>query len=223
MSNASYTRSFYTRHAMPTLIDCNFVVDSANGNGLGIRSLKGPGVKSVHMHTSSTPAGSVNPAAGYILVQLSGNFNYYYGGFSGQVAPLTGSPISISGSSVLTVGIPYVITSVGTSTTANWQAVGLPVGLTPTVGQSFLSTVTGGGSGTGTVEASGVSGIDHIEVVGDPNQSIAPIGYNVGVSADGSWFILKCIDAGSVTAPADNTAISLAFYLSNSSVATKGD
>src|SRR5580698_1169620 len=50
-------------------IDCNFIVDSSNGNGLGIRSLKGSGCASVYMHTSATPAaGNPNPASGYILV-----------------------------------------------------------------------------------------------------------------------------------------------------------
>src|ERR1035437_8832889 len=55
MAHRLYTRSFNTKHAKPVLIDCNFVVDSTNGNGLGIRSLKGPGVQNVFMHTTSEP------------------------------------------------------------------------------------------------------------------------------------------------------------------------
>jgi len=99
----------------PVLIDCNFVVDSANGNGLGIRSLKGSGVQAVYMHTSSTPAtGNPNPASGFALIQLSNNYNRYCGGFSGFISPVTGSALNInSGSAALTVGNPYVITSVG--------------------------------------------------------------------------------------------------------------
>src|ERR1017187_394412 len=53
-------------HNEATILDCNFVVDSANGNGLGIRNLKGSGrVAQVFMHTSATPAaGNPNPVAG---------------------------------------------------------------------------------------------------------------------------------------------------------------
>ena len=35
-------------------IDINFVVDSTNGNGLGIRTLKGQGIQNAVMHTSAT-------------------------------------------------------------------------------------------------------------------------------------------------------------------------
>ena len=45
----------YSMFTSPVLIDCNFVVDSTNGNGLGIRSLKGPAVANVFMQ-SSAPA-----------------------------------------------------------------------------------------------------------------------------------------------------------------------
>lgn len=43
---------FYSNITQPVKIDLNFVVDSANGNGLGIRSLKSNGyVDNVFMHT----------------------------------------------------------------------------------------------------------------------------------------------------------------------------
>lgn len=52
----------YSMIAGPVLIDCNFVVDSENENGLGISNLKGPVVNAVYMHTSATPAnGNPNP------------------------------------------------------------------------------------------------------------------------------------------------------------------
>src|SRR5580698_6062891 len=91
----------YSFAAQPVLIDCNFVVDSTNGNGLGIRSVKGQGVANVYMNTSATPAaGNPNPAAGYALVQLSANYNRYLGGFSGLVSPVTGSPLAINASAL---------------------------------------------------------------------------------------------------------------------------
>ena len=105
----------------PVMIDCNFIVDSTNGNGLGIRSLKGAGVRNVFMHTSATPgkgAGGYlnpNPAAGFALVQLQNNYAKYAGGFSGFVSPTTGGTIAINGSA-LTIGNPYIIASVGHAT-----------------------------------------------------------------------------------------------------------
>lgn len=116
--NGGRTYSFLNR---PVLIDCNFIVDSTNGNGLGIRSLKGSGVQNVFMHTSSTAGRGANgilnpnPAAGYALIQLANNYNRYCGGFSGFVSPVSGSNIAINGSA-LTAGTPYIITSVGAGT-----------------------------------------------------------------------------------------------------------
>lgn len=76
---------FYSFLNRPVLIDCNFVVDSANGNGLGIRQLKGSGVQAVYMDSSaSAPVGS--PALGT----------------SRTYAILGASAVTNTGSSVLT-------------------------------------------------------------------------------------------------------------------------
>src|ERR1700744_947791 len=97
MSHIRYTQFFYTPHTMPVLLDCNFVFDSTNGNGLGIRNLKGRGITNVFMHTSATPGAgnngviNPNPAAGRFIIQLDDNYNPYFGGFSGFVSPLSGS------------------------------------------------------------------------------------------------------------------------------------
>lgn len=164
-------KSLYTNVAMPKEVWCNFIVDSTNGNGLGVRSLKSNGyVESVFMHTSSTPGvvGNItnpNPPSGYALVRFKNNFNYYLGGFSGQIVPTT----SNSTTSV-TAGSVYVITTLGTTTLAQWLAVGLMPGFAPTVGQSFVATATQAIGGTGTVGLPGVLVAPQISVVGDPNQ-----------------------------------------------------
>lgn len=110
---------FYSNIVSPIKIDCNFVVDSTNGNGLGIRSLKSNGyVQNVFMHTSASPGTGTggfvnpNPAVGYAVIQLKNNYNKYLGGFSGFVSPSTGSTIAISGSG-LTAHNPYYIATVG--------------------------------------------------------------------------------------------------------------
>lgn len=115
---------FYSSLVRPVLLDCSFVVDSTNGNGLGIRSLKGAGVRDVFMYTSASAGkgngGMLNPMAhtaseGYAWVQLKDNYAAYCGGFQGFVSPSTGSTIAINGTA-LTVGTPYVIATVGHAT-----------------------------------------------------------------------------------------------------------
>ena len=358
---------FYSYGSQPVLIDCNFVVDQANGNGLGIRSLKGQGVRNVYMYTSSTPAKGAAPTitnpfsaaagAGYALIQLRHAANRYMGGFSGFVAPTTGSAVAITATGAnLTVGVPYMVASVGhapagrvtiapvadtsgslaskyftlwdsygntwviwfsvsgvgkrpdlgvaaadgavglhyvqqsiaTGDTAatigtalavtipllpsgvsgvysftasgtttvtvistaygplpgvpadgvsgsttgftfavtvsdtllsQWQAVGLPMGLTPAAGQAFVAKATGSGTGTGTAIAAGVSGISHIEVIGNPNLTLAsaPMG---GSSFPGGWIMVQFLGATNSstttmipTAPASNTVVGMSFWV----------
>lgn len=200
-------------------INCSFVVDPANGNGLGIRSLKGVGVKSVYMHTSATPAtGNPNPAVGYILVQLQNDYSGYQGGTYGFVSSLTGSPANIS--SGVTQGAAYVIITVGTTTQAQWQAIGLPANVPAAPGVSFIASVTGNGTGTGTVDTALVtgSGVSQIDVIGDPNLSSAP------TDGSGAWLLLRCLTATNsstttlhAAAPVTGTVIGLTFVMTGDS------
>lgn len=193
-------------------IDCNFVVDSTNGNGLGIRSLKGnPYIKNIFMHTSATPLqGNPNPAVGYIVVQLNGAFGGYNGGYAGFVNPVSGTPINVTTGT--TAGNAYIITSLGTTTLDQWQKLGLPVGVTPAVGACFIAIATTTATGTGVIMAplAAGSGFSHIEVVGDANQTCNPSKGNNGT------LVLVCLAAtnSSTTtlapkAPADGDVIGL--------------
>ena len=216
----------YSMHVSPVLLDCNFVVDSANGNGLGIRSLKGPAVQAVYMHTSATPAAlNPNPASGTIIVQLADNYNRSFSGISSIVSPASGSDVKID-NSAMTAGVAYIITTLGNASLAKWQAIGLPAGITPAVGVSFIAKTNGGSGNTLTsrvqTTASTGSGVCTIETVGDPNLSIAP--NPTANQGFGAQIILQCRDyAGALVAPADNSVISLSFYLSNSSVQVAGE
>jgi hypothetical protein len=216
MSNRRNIQFTFTPHNKATLLDCNFIVDSANGNGFGARSLnKGGRISSLFMNTSATPGKASdgltnpNPAAGFIVVNLQDNYPTYLGGFSGMVSPVTGSPISTG----LTVGNPYVIISLGTTSLSQWQAAGLKTGITPAVGVSFIAAATSvAGTTPGTVKAVSVSGIDHIEVIGDAHLTNVSKG-NIG----GMQLILQCLKNGVVTAPTDGTVISLVFYMNDAS------
>lgn len=217
---------FYATHIMPVTVDCNFVVNSADTGGLGITGLSGAGVASVYMHTSQTPAtGNPNPASGYIMVTLADNYTKLYAMDYSILSAGSGSDVNIDASdAALTVGQAYQISSLGTSTTADWVAVGLAKGVTPAVGAAFIAIATGAGTGTGKVQlpkATG-SGLNHIEIVGLPNKTIAPVGLSV-TPGTGAVIILQCLGATNSstttlvkTAPADGTTIALKFYLSNS-------
>jgi hypothetical protein len=103
-------------------------------------------------------------------------------------------------------------TTVSDTNLADWQAVGLPSGLTPTVGQSFIAKSTGAGASTGTVIAPGVSGVGSIEVIGDPNQSFAPQPQG-GSPFVGGWILVQFLQNGSVATPASGSVIGMSFYV----------
>lgn len=224
MANRNFPNNkLYQFEIMPVLLNCNFIVDSTNGNGFGVRSLKGSGISRIYMNTSATPAaGSPNPAAGVILVQFTDKYSRYLSGFSGQVSPTTGSPLTSSVSSV-----PNTIASLGSSTLAQWQAAGLPVGVVPSVGATFIPLSGAAIAGGGTVILAGASGIDHIEVCGDPNQTIiSPIPLQnpqPAGSITGGEIVLQCLLNSTRTAPANGTTLGLSFLLSNSSQLLSGE
>ena len=207
--------NLYMMEVKPVLLTCNFIVDSTNGNGLGIRSLKGATVANVFMNTSATPAaGNPNPAAGTILVQFMDNYNRALAGFGTNLSPLSGTPLTAT-----TAGTPVVIVSLGTATTAQWQAVGLPKGVTPAVGAAFVPTASATIGGSAAVEIAAAAGtaIMSIETLGDPNQTIAP--NSLAGQGYGAYQILQCRNvSGAIAAPAAGSIITLSFLQSDSSV-----
>lgn len=204
-------KSYYTNVAKPQDVNLTFTVTPTNG--LGITSLKSNGyVRNVFMHTSTTPAANdgytnPNPANGYALVQFTNNFNYYLNGHVQCQAPNTGS-IKID-NSALTAGLAYVITTLGNSTTAQWQAIGLPAGITPAVGVSFIATAVGAGANTSTsrVSTPTTAGVLAVEVVGTPNTMLSSS--NIA-SNGGAWLLLQFMGstftAGAYTPAGTNSA-----------------
>lgn len=207
---------FYSNLVRPVEIDLNFIVDATNGNGLGVRSVKSNGyVKNVFMHTSASPlAGNPNPEVGYAIIQLQGNFNRYIGGFAGVQAPLTSTSTTS-----LTAGNPYVITSLGTTTAAQWQTAGLPAGFTPAVGSAFIAAASASLSGTGTVGVPAASSVLSIQVVGDPNQEIA----NSNTALNGGMqLMVSFVGTSGVVTPSNNSVVGMTIKLDQSSVNVDG-
>ena len=213
----------YAMHVSPVSIDCNFVVDSSAEDG--ISNLKGPTVSSVLMNSAAaTPTATI--AAGTIVVRLQDNYNQMLSPVKAMIrSPLSGADVKID-NSAMTAGVAYVITTLGDATAAKWLAIGVPAGIEPAVGVSFVALTNGGAGDTLTsrVQASATagSGIATIEVLGNPDLSIAPDpADSEGV---GSQIILQCRDyAGAIAAPADDSVISLIFELNNSSVRVSGE
>lgn len=169
-------------------------------------------------------ANNPNPAAGYVYVKLQDNYNALYAMDYMISSPLSGSGITIATASSLTVGSVYTITVVGSTTTAQWQAVGVPVGITPAVGVSFVATATSG-SGTGQVQASSFSGVTQLEVVGDPDVTLTSSAATVIGTGSGAYLVLKAVGPTDSThttpilkAPATGTKLYLKMLFSNSSL-----
>lgn len=223
MSNRRDLQFFFTPHNKPTLLDCSFTV--AATNGLGITGLdQGGRISNVFMNTSTTPGtaanGQVNPnpQAGVIIVNLQDNYNKFLGVDSSIQSPLTGTNISISGSAVMTVGKVYVITALGTTTQAQWQTAGLSSAIQAAVGVSFIAAITGGGTGTGVVQATVAAGagIDHVEVAGSATLMNNSLGATIIGAGIGMQIILQCYKNGVLTAPTAGSLIGLSLYLNNS-------
>lgn len=146
---------------------------------------------------SNVAAGSPNPAAGLIFVNFQDNYNKYLVGNYQVISPMSGTDLTINSGTPLTIGNAYTITSLGTSTTANWQGAGLPVGITPSVGVTFIASATSG-TGTGKVQTSTPSLVNGIEIVGFPNQTITSSAATVLGSTSGAYMVLQCITQNAV-------------------------
>jgi uncharacterized protein YidB (DUF937 family) len=180
---------FYSNVITPFLVNMQFTVTPTNG--LGITSLKSNGfVNNVFMHTSTTPTANngmtnPNPANGFALIQLKQNFSVFANLFWSITGTTTGS-IKID-NSAMTAGVPYVITTLGDATAAKWLAIGVPAGVTPAVGVSFVA-LTNGGAGnvlTSRVSTAVSTPVQAVQVVGLPSLSV-----NSSIAANSGEFVL---------------------------------
>lgn len=218
MANRNFlSQKMYSMRGMPVLIDCSFTVDATDPDG--ITGLQGPLVDSILMNSShATPTQTI--AAGYIQVRLQNGFNQVLGIMKPCIQSAnSGSDVKID-NSAMTAGRAYVITTLGNATAAKWHQIGVPAGVTPAVGVSFIAASNGGSGNTLTSRVQLVissSNVASIEVVGDPNQSVNPSpSANQGY---GAQIILVCRDyAGAIVAPSAGDVISLQILMNNSSI-----
>jgi hypothetical protein len=80
----------------------------------------------------------------------------------------------------LIVGFRYMITSLGTSTQADWTALGVPSSVAPSYGVTFVATATGSGTGSGQVQEYGNTYFYQVAALNGsgtgPYTSINPVG-----------------------------------------------
>lgn len=136
----------------------------------------------------------------------------------------TGATTALSYSAAvagLATGYAFALT-INDTNLQDWYAVGVPAGVIPAPNVSFIAQATGAGASTGTVWPASVSGVSSMEVIGDPNASIAPS--PTGSSPhQGGWllvqFLAPTISTGAYvspmipTAPAPNTVVGMSFYV----------
>lgn len=226
MANRNYLSGgkIYSGHKDSVKIDLNFIVDDTQVRG--ISSLKGPYVSAVYMNSAHATPASPNPAAGTIVIRLQDNFSGLITGVRGMPqSPLSGSDVKID-NSAMTAGVAYVITTLGDASRAKWTAIGVPAGVVPAVGVSFVA-LSNGGTGnalTSRVQATATNGslVASMELVGNPNLDLAPQpSVNQGY---GGQIIVQCYDyAGAKVAPAAGSKIFIELMLANSSVQLGGE
>ena len=188
---------------MLTYLEGSAVIDS--GQPLGTRALKGSGIKAIS-----------RLAVGTYKIQLEDTYARYLAGKAGFVSPSIGN----TAITALTPGNIYIIRTVGSSTQAQWETAGVPKGVAAAVGVAFKAAAVSAGSGT--AFSPSVSGIESVEVIGDPNLTITQ-------SADPYLIVqtLSATSAGVTTMvpkdPADGSVLGIDMMLRNSSAKGKGE
>jgi hypothetical protein len=177
----------------PVFLEGNFSV-GATGS---VRNVKGSGIKAI-----------TKEATGLYRIDLDDTYYRYMTGGAGLVSPYSGSNVAIGS---LSTGTLYMITVVGTS---DWAAVGLPTNATAAVGQTFVATGTG--SGSGYAQAVAPSTVNAIEVASNPQATVT----------DGKapyLHILVMDKTDALVSPPENSTVGFWMILRNSSIAGKGE
>lgn len=237
MANRNFiSQKLFSGHAMMVQVDAQFTVAQSDSAGLGITGLSGAYVQNVFMKTSATPGvgnsnpstpgiaiTNPNPATGLILIQLQDAYKSLYAANVTVTSPSSGSGLKID-NNALTPGSAYTITVLGDATEAQWRTVGVPAGITPAVGVSFICLNAGGAANTSTsrvqAPATAGSGVFTAELVPVANADLAP---SISAQGSGAQLIIQLRDAtGALVAPAAGSVIRVKMLLSNSSVTVQG-
>jgi hypothetical protein len=197
MANRFFQQFFFGLNHNPVWIEGSAAIGASGATS----ALKGSGVKLL-----------TRKAAGVYELKLEDNYSRFLSFSTQFVAPVTGS--AVTGGSFV-VGTAYVIQSLGTTTQAQFEAAGLATGNTAAVGDAFVATAAG--AGTGTVKAVGTSGVFATSLFGDPQTSVGP-------TTVGALLYFKCVDAtGANVDPTSGSQLYFDVKFRNSTVKGKGE
>src|ERR1019366_6438395 len=90
-------KSIYMNVCKPCIVGANWVVDSTNGNGLGLRSLKSNGyIENVFMNIANGPAGTpaMGAARSYAILAASAITNTGSSVLTGNLGEYPGTAVS---------------------------------------------------------------------------------------------------------------------------------
>lgn len=124
MANRRFEQFFYTLHKKPVLLDCNFIVETANSSGKGITpsSLVGPGIQAVYMNSTAAFTGTTHTST--LVDSISSTANLAVGMLVSGSGITAGTTIAAINSSVaITLS---AATSSSTTTSITYAAVGSP-------------------------------------------------------------------------------------------------
>lgn len=178
------------------------------GSSGAVSSVQGGGIKNI-----------IRLSAGIYKILMEDSFARYLDSSFQLRGPGTGS----TAVTAITPGVVYIILTLGNTTQAQWVTAGVPAGVTAAVGLPFLAAATS--LGTGTVSTPASSGIECVEIAGNPNVSVNKLS-----NAGDSYFVIKCMGptaAGNTamipTDPVSGSVMEFNIFLRNSSIAGKGE
>lgn len=189
---------------MPVHIDCSVSIGASgaptldSSNDLGIASI-------------------VRMSAGRYRIRLQDNFARLLSLQVGVQSPVSGAAVA-AGS--LTPGVVYQISSMGTTTQAQWVTAGVPSSITAAVGVVFLCAATS--AGTGDAQALGASGVASVEQLGSSINMLNSQPYS---NNQGGYVDFQCLGPTSASDttpipvdPASGSALQISILLNNSKV-----
>ncbi len=216
MANRAYFQMLASLVERLSYIQGSFVSD---GSG-GVTSVQGSGVDTV-----------VNLQTGVFQIKLQNALLASLGNAVGSGGGITYTVYNGGVVSTVAAGTGFTVahaTSIGQlSVAAQWQAVGLAVGVTPAVGVSFLSNSAGAQAGASATAAAGpllataTSLGQVVNIVGHPSTTLSTSG--TSASGKGGYLVVVFRSGiGVATNPPVGT-VRFSMHLRNSSIKGKGE
>ncbi len=200
MANRNFPQArLWGMHMFPVSLDMSVAISGTAG-APSIESGSGLGIASI-----------TRMAEGQYRIQLQDNYMKLLDLNVSLQSPVTGGGVA-AGS--LSPGSVYQITSMGTTTQAQWETAGVPSGITAAVGVTFKCAATSAGTGEG--KLLGSSGISSAEIMGN---NVNMLNKQPFTALSGGLIDFQTLDKDNAASdPSDGSKMYINIKLSNSSV-----